>query len=99
MAYDEKMAYQVRELIAKRTDNAEEKAMFGGLCFMVEDKMCIGVKKDSLIVRVAPDVYDIEIENDGRRPMIHSGKAIKPYLFVDYNEIHSSTDLAYWVNL
>ena len=99
MAYDETIAAQVRHLIAKRTHNVEEKTMFGGLCFMVEDKICIGVKKDTMLVRIAPDVYDIEVEKDGRKPMIHTGKAIKPYLFVDFDEIRTSTDLAYWVNL
>jgi len=35
-----------RELISQTHTNVEEKAMFGGLCFMVNDKMCVGVKKD-----------------------------------------------------
>lgn len=99
MAYDENIARQVRELILNRTDNVEEKAMFGGLCFMVDDKMCVGVKKDKLMVRIAPEVYEAEIDKDGRAPMIHAGKAIKTYLFIDYDELHSARDLAHWVNL
>jgi len=99
MAYDEKMAYQVRELIAKRTDNVVEKAMFGGLCFMVEDKMCIGVKKDNLMLRLDPEVYTEEIEKDGRKPMIHGGKVVMSYLFLDYDQIHTHSDLIHFVNL
>jgi TfoX/Sxy family transcriptional regulator of competence genes len=99
MAYDEQKANQIRELIAGRTDNVVEKTMFGGLCFMVEDKICVGIKKDTLLVRIAPDVYDLEVEKDGRVPMSHSGKPVKTYLFVDYDEIRSARDLAYWVNL
>lgn len=99
MAYDEKIANEVRELIAGRTDQVIEKSMFGGLCFMVADKMCLGVKKDKLMVRIDPEVYDKEVEKDGRAPMIHSGKPVKTYLFVDYDVIRSHRDLAYWVNL
>lgn len=99
MAYDEQKTNQVRELIAQRTDNVVEKAMFGGLCFMVDDKMCLGVKKDKLMVRIAPDIYAAEVDKQGRNPMIHSGKPVKTYLFIDYDEIRNHADLAYWVNL
>lgn len=99
MAYDEKITGQVRELIFNHTDNVEEKTMFGGRCFIVNDKICIGVKKDTLLVRIDPDVYDKEIALDGRKPMIHIGKPVKPYLFVDFDELRSSRDLVYWVNL
>lgn len=99
MAYNQKMADHVRELIAERTDKVEEKQMFGGLCFMVDDKMCLGVKKDSLMVRIAPGAYELEKDKHGRKPMIHGGKAVKTYLFVDYDEIHGPADVKYWVKL
>ena len=43
MAYNETLADRIREIIAQTHDNVEEKKMFGGLCFMVNDKMCMGV--------------------------------------------------------
>jgi hypothetical protein len=39
MSYNEKLADRVREIIAETHENVEEKKMFGGLCFMVNDKM------------------------------------------------------------
>ena len=45
MAYDEKLANKLREIISVTHKNIEEKSMFGGLCFMVNNKMCVGVKK------------------------------------------------------
>ena len=54
MAYDEKLADRTRELIAATYDNIEEKKMFGGLCFMVNDKMCVGVESARLMVRFDP---------------------------------------------
>jgi len=99
MPFDEKIANQVREMIADRTDNVEEKVMFGGLCFMVNDKVCIGVKKDTLLVRVDPEVYEQEIGKDGRQPMVHQGKPVKSYLFVDYDSMHNQESLQHWVKL
>ena len=54
MAYNEKLADRTREIIALTHKNVEEKKMFGGLCFMVNDKMCVGVEKERLMVRLDP---------------------------------------------
>jgi len=54
MAYNESLADSVREIIAQTHENVEEKKMFGGLCFMVNDKMCLGVMDDRLMVRLDP---------------------------------------------
>jgi hypothetical protein len=45
MAYNEKLADRTREIIALTHKITEEKKMFGGLCFMVNDKMCVGVEQ------------------------------------------------------
>ena len=45
MSFDEKLANRTRELISKTHPITEEKKMFGGLCFMVDHKMCIGVEQ------------------------------------------------------
>ena len=54
MAYNEKLANQTRELISLTHKNVEEKKMFGGLCFMVNGKMCVGVEQERLMVRFDP---------------------------------------------
>lgn len=45
MAYNEKLAGRIREMIALTHKKVQEKKMFGGLCFMVNDKMCVGVEQ------------------------------------------------------
>ena len=50
MSYDEKLADRARELISASHKNIEEKKMFAGLCFMVNDKMCVGVETERLMV-------------------------------------------------
>lgn len=99
MPFDEKIANQVREMIANRADNVEEKVMFGGLCFMVNDKICVAVKQDTLLVRIDPELFEQENGKDGRKPMVHQGKPVKSYLFVDFDSMHNHESLHYWVKL
>ncbi|MBS1566195.1 MAG: TfoX/Sxy family protein, partial [Bacteroidetes bacterium] len=65
MAFNEKLADRVREIIALSHSNIVEKPMFGGLCFMVNDKMCIGVEKARLMVRFDPAKNDEIMEKEG----------------------------------
>ena len=99
MAYNEKLSNMTRKLIAQTHKNVEEKAMFGGLCFMVNDKMCLGVEKDRLMVRLDPAIYDEVMEKEGCRPMDFSGKVMKGFVFVDAEVLHTKKKLEYWVNL
>ena len=99
MAYDEKLADRVRERIAETHDNIEEKKMFGGLCFMVNDKMCIGVEKERLMLRIDPDKYDEVLNKEGCTPMDFTGKVMKGYVFVDAGVVRTKKQLDYWVDL
>jgi len=99
MAYNEKLADMTRELIARTHKNVEEKAMFGGLCFMVNGKMCVGVEKDRLMVRLDPALYDEVMEKEGCRPMDFTGKIMKGYVFVDASALNTRKKLDYWINL
>jgi TfoX/Sxy family transcriptional regulator of competence genes len=99
MAYNEKLANMTRELIAQTHKNVEEKAMFGGLCFMVNDKMCLGVEKDRLMVRLDPARYEEAIEKAGCRPMDFTGRIMKGFVFVDADALNTKKKLEYWVKL
>src|SRR5579859_4096518 len=99
MSYNERLADRVRELIAAAHENVEEKRMFSGLCFMVNDKMCVGVRKDSIMVRMDPELTDQVLERDGAVPMVHSGRVMKGFVFVDEQALTTQKQLGYWVNL
>lgn len=99
MAYNEKIADRTREIIAQTHKNVEEKRMFGGLCFMVNDKMCVGVEKDRLMVRLDPAKYDEVMEKEGCRPMDFTGKVMKGFVFVDAEVLTTKKQLEYWVKL
>jgi len=99
MSYDEKLADRVRELIAATHHITEEKKMFGGLCFMVNDKMCIGVESERIMVRLDPAFSDEVLEKEGCLPMDFTGKVMKGYVFVDSDVLKTNKQLNYWVQL
>ncbi len=99
MAYNEKLADRVREIIVLTNKKVEEKRMFGGLCFMVDDKMCIGVESERMMVRIDPDIFDEAVEKDGCMPMDFTGKAMKGFVFVSGDFLNTKKQLEYWMKL
>ncbi len=99
MPFNEMLANRTRVIITQTHSKVEEKRMFGGLCFMVNDKMCVGVEKDRLMVRLNPEVYDTVLKNKGCQPMDFTGRIMKGYVFVDINVLTTKKKLEFWINL
>jgi TfoX/Sxy family transcriptional regulator of competence genes len=99
MPYNEKLADRTREIVAATHKNVEEKKMFGGLCFMVNDKMCVGVKADHIMVRIDPVKYTDAMEQEGCKPMVHGKKIMKAFLYVDADVVKTKKKLEYWLEL
>ena len=99
MAYNEVLANRTREIISLTHKNVEEKRMFGGLCFMVNNKMCVGVEKERLMVRFDPAKNDEVMEMEGCKPMDFTGKVMKGYVFVDIDALNTKKKLTWWVSL
>ena len=98
MAYDEHIASRVRVALRGRK-RVEEKSMMGGLTFMVNGKMCVGVLKDDLMVRLDPAVYDAALKRKGCRVMTFTGKPMRGFVFVDAKGLKTKRDVDYWVGL
>lgn len=75
----------------------DQKKMFGGLCFMVDDKMLIGTYKGGIMARVNPDEADSLIERNGASQMIHAGKPMVGYLFIESEGYESDSEMSYWL--
>ena len=99
MAYNEKLADRTRDIISQTQRKVEEKRMFGGLCFMVNDKMLVGVEKERLMVRLDPAKYDEAMEKEGCAPMNFTGKVMKGFVFVDVDALNTKKKLEYWIEL
>jgi TfoX/Sxy family transcriptional regulator of competence genes len=66
MAFNEKLADRIRERLAD-LPNIEEKKMMGGLTFMYNGKMCLGIIKDEMMCRIDPELHEIAIRKNGYR--------------------------------
>lgn len=98
MAYDEKLAARIREKLVE-LPQVEEKAMMGGLCFMVNDKMCIGIIKDEMMCRIAPEKQEEALQKTGCRPMDFTKRPMKGYVMVDETGMKTEKDFAEWIEL
>jgi TfoX/Sxy family transcriptional regulator of competence genes len=79
--YDEALASRVRAALATQP-GVEEKKMFGGLSFMVGGKMCCGVLKDQLVVRVGSERYDEALAQPHTRPFDFTGRPSTGMVYV-----------------
>lgn len=99
MAFDANLVERVRELLVVHQPNVAEQKMMGGITFMVNDKMCVGVKNDDLMCRIHPDAYEQSLQRPACRPMTMGGKAMKGYVFIAPEGTASDEDLRFWVEL
>ena len=96
MAYDEGLAQRIREVLQEQ-QNVVEKKMFGGLAFMVNGNMCCGVVKDTLMVRVGPDVYESALGQPHARKMDFTGRPMRGMVYVGKGATGRTASLSKWV--
>ena len=96
MAYDDKLAERVREVL-KRRRGISEKKMFGGLAFMVNGHIACGVLGEDLMVRVGPEAYDAALKKAGARPMDFTGRPMKGMVYVGPSGYRRKPSLEAWV--
>jgi TfoX/Sxy family transcriptional regulator of competence genes len=96
MPYNETLAEQIRQNLYPLTA-ADEKNMFGGIAFMVDGNMTIGVIKDDLIVRVGPEKHQAALKAKGAKPFDFSGKPMSGWIMVakaGHNDLQKWIDMA-----
>jgi TfoX/Sxy family transcriptional regulator of competence genes len=98
MAYDEFLADRIRNTLKGVSAPFEEKKMFGGVCFMVDDKMCMGVVKNEMMARIDPEFYDQALLEKGCREMDFSHRPMKGFVFISPEGIDSDKNLEKWVD-
>ena len=102
MAYSDYQADRIRKRLSK-VNLTEEKKMMGGLIFMVNDKMCVGLDierksgRDRLMVRVGKARHDQLIFKKGSREMDFTGKVMRGFLFIEPEGFDTEDDLDFWI--
>lgn len=96
MAYDEGLAERIREALGA-TRSIGERRMFGGLAFMWNGHMFVGILGETLMARVGPEHYERALAQPHVRRMDFTGRPMKGYVFVDPPGFARDADLAEWV--
>ncbi|RSM87939.1 RNA methyltransferase [Kibdelosporangium aridum] len=94
MAYDEGLATRLRDLLPALT----EKRMFGGLAFLLNGNMTVGILGEALIVRLDVDEAADALTEPGARPFDFTGRPMKGWLMVDPEGHAEDDDLCRWVD-
>lgn len=102
MAYASTFADRIRAILSQHV-NFVEKEMFGGVAFMVDDKMCVGINRDKqtgedrLMARISPDFYYTALKRAGCREMDFVGRPMIGFVFVHPEGYNSDEDLNFWI--
>ena len=99
MAYDEYLADRINKTLKDKNIFFEEKKMMGGLCFLVDDKMCVGIIKDELMCRINHNIYEDSLTRPGVKEMTFTGRPMKGYVLVEPEVIDDDNQLASWIQL
>jgi len=97
VAYDARLAARIRRILAKR-GSWTEKEMFGGLSFLRDGKMFVGIVGESLMARVGKSAHGAWLVRTGARPMDFTGRPMDGYLFVDPEGLGAGA-LREWVDV
>src|SRR5215471_5614382 len=96
MAFSEALAERIRQGLA-RLKGIEEKKMFGGVGFLLNGNMLVGVWKNSLIVRLGPDSYDDALLEPHVREFDITGRAMKGWVLVEPEGVTGDDQLTDWI--
>jgi len=98
MAYDEALADRIRDQLGNGPEITERK-MFGGVAFILNGNMAVGISKDELMVRIPPDEHEILTSQAGVRDFDLSGKRMKGWVLVASEQLVEDSQLGDWVEV
>jgi TfoX/Sxy family transcriptional regulator of competence genes len=97
MAYDRDLAHRLRELLAGE-DGVTEKAMFGGLAFLVGGHMAVAASgQGGLLARIDPADAPSVLARPHAAPMEMRGRTMDGWIRVAPEGLRTKRQLAPWV--
>lgn len=97
MAYDEYLQERIEIILNEKKVSYRSLKMMGGLCYMVDDKMCLGIVKNEFMARVGEEAYPNLVKRAGARPMDFTKRPMKGYVFVAPEGVDYDEDLKFWI--
>lgn len=99
MAYNELLEQRIASKLQDQKILFEQKRMFGGVCFMIQEKMCLGVSKDYLMLRTLDERYTQLLDEPHVEPMTFGKKTLHGFLFLTEEAYKKDKDLHRWITL
>ena len=96
MAYSESLARRIRQAFGHRRGITEKK-MFGGVCFLLNGNMCVGIWKSSLIVRLGPEQAAEALEEPNVVEFDITGRPMKGWIMVEAEGVETDEQLVGWI--
>jgi hypothetical protein len=96
VAFSEPLAQRIRQRLARRR-NVESKAMFGGLGFLLNGNLLVGVWKDSLVVRLGPEAGVDALREPHVGEFDITGRAMKGWVLVAPEGVEDDDQLRGWI--
>lgn len=96
MAYSQSLAERVRKAVKRRRGFAEKK-MFGGVGFLLHGNMCVGIWKNSLIVRLGAEAAEAALEDPNVAPFDITGKAMTGWAMVEPDGLERDEQVSAWI--
>jgi TfoX/Sxy family transcriptional regulator of competence genes len=97
MAFDEALAQRIRQRLARRK-NVKEKKMFGGVGFLLNGNLLVGVRKESLLVRLDPEESDEALQEAHVSEFRIKGRGtMKGWVVVGLEDIRGDDQLKGWI--
>lgn len=97
MPYDELLSDRIKRVLKEKNVAFIPKEMFGGITFLVDDKMCVGIVKNDLMVRIDPEFQEEALKLNGARMMDFTKRPMAGYLFIGPEAIDLDEDLDFWI--
>jgi TfoX/Sxy family transcriptional regulator of competence genes len=96
MAYSQELAQRITDVLGPQP-GLEAKKMFGGMCYLLNGNMAVGVINDHMIVRASKERHAELMARPHTHPFDYTGKAMAGWLTVDSKGLETEEDLADWV--
>lgn len=97
MAYDHRLANDIRRRLEDRP-NVTEREMFGGIAFMVNGNMAVGVIGDDLLVRVGKESHAEALSRPGTRVFDMTSRPMTGWIVVSPDAFTTESSLEEWID-
>ena len=96
MAFDEALAGRIRRRLARRK-NVGERTLFGGIGFLLNGNLLVGVWKESLVVRLGEDEGEEALKEAHVKEFDITGRPMRGWVLVGPAGVQDAEQLSAWI--